>query len=96
MAKFHSFLWLICYTHIPTPHFLIHSTIVGPLDCVHILATVTEMKNELRGVYIYLSQLVFLFASDKYPKVELLDCMVVFILNIFKNFPTVSIIAVSI
>ena len=37
---------------------------------------------------MYLFQLVFLFSSEKYPEVELLDCMVT-ISNFLKNFHTV-------
>ena len=36
--------------------------------------------------YIYLFELVFLFSLEKYPKVELLGCMVVLFLIFFKDF----------
>ena len=43
-----------------------------------------------REVYIYLSELVLLFSSDKYPEVELLNRMVVvFFLFFLKNLPMV-------
>ena len=38
-----------------------------------------------RYIYIYLFNLVFLFSSDKYPGVELLDCMVIFFLLFWGN-----------
>ena len=66
------YVWLIFYIYLTS---FIHSSIDRHLGCFHILASVT--KAEWTFVHIYLFELVFLFSSDIYPGVEMLDHMVV-------------------
>ena len=49
-------------------------SIDGHLDCFHILAIINNTAMNI-GAHIPF-QLMFLFSSDKYPEVELLDHMV--------------------
>ena len=78
MARFYSFLWqcnvCVCVWE-RVFHFFIHSSMVGHLGCFHVLAIVKIMLQWTWGC-IYLSELVFLFPSEKYGGVELLDHMV--------------------
>ena len=65
--------------HIP----LYLSFIDGHLGCFHILAIVNNAAVNI-GVHISFRVSVS-FSLDKYPEVELLDCMVVFLKKFFED-----------
>ena len=56
-------------------NFFIHSSLSRHLGCFHVLAIVNECCSEHGGADTSLT--VFLFSSDIFPEVELLDHVVV-------------------
>ena len=77
MAGFPPFLWLL-FRERHTSR-LLHSCIIGHLDCFHVLAAVNNAALNM-GVQICFGVSVF-FSSDKYPEVELLENMVIIVLS---------------
>ena len=83
MARFHSCLWLngiplcvavpvcMCIYHI----FFTHLSMDTYVASISLLLSKKNAMN-MEG-YIYVFKLVFLFFSEKYPKVELLDHVIV-------------------
>ena len=80
VAMFHSLLWLsnprlLC---LHTAYSLsIHPSV--DTGCFHILGIGNNAPVNIEG-YICLFELVFSFSLDKYPKLELLDHMIVLLL----------------
>ena len=66
----------VCMYHI----FFSHSSVLGHLGYFHILAII---KNAAVYIGMHASFQMFLFSSDIYPEVELLDHMVVLLLLFF-------------
>ena len=78
MAKRYSIVCGCACLYVYISH--LHSSINGHLCCSHIFAIVKKKKKKtamnMEG-YISVFKLVFLFFSEKYPKVELLDHVIV-------------------
>ena len=82
MARFHSFLWMsnisVCVRERARKRSLsIHLLIGGHIGCFHIL---TDVNNATMNIKVHISFLISaLFSVDKYPTVELLDMVVLFL-----------------
>ena len=75
-------------------NFFIHSSLSRHLGCFHVLAIVNECCSEHGGADTSLT--VFLFSSDIFPEVELLDHVVVPFFNFWGTSILFSIVAVPI
>ena len=78
----------VYYIYIHLFIFFIHSSVDGHLGCFHMSTIINNAS-----VNMYLLEWVFLFSSDKYPKVGLLDGMVVLFLIFWGIYTLFSIVA---